>query len=131
MENKEKEIIEKLEELKNLLEDEDSNMDYIRQKAAVNLAVLTSILNDLKEGKHIVEALSEVLRSYDDALAKCLEAGAKADAEFMYDFTTHYLNSILSLAGNLCLVKDFLKDSEHLAFIKSKVRECLIYIDRL
>ena len=72
-----------------------------------------------------------MIRSYDDALAKCLDAGAKADDEFMYEFTVHYLNTILSLVANLFMANDFAKDKDNLAFLKSKVRECLIYIDRL
>lgn len=106
-------------------------MKELKEQQATNLVIIENIIKELEKGKSIVEASSKNLRSYDDALAKCLDIGAKADDEFMYDFTTQYINTILSLVANLCLVKDFAKDGDNLAFIKSKVRECLIYIDRL
>lgn len=123
------ELINMLEELKEELKND--SMDKIRHKSAENMVVVSEIIKDMKKGKSLVEASSEMIRSYDDALAKCLDAGAKADDEFMYDFTVHYLNTILSLVANLFLVEDFAKDKDNLAFLKSKVRECLIYIDRL
>lgn len=129
MEDIKKELINALKEVKKDLEDD--SLDEIRHKVANNLVTTHIIVKDIKDGKNIVEAVSEMIRSYDDALAKCLEAGAKADDEFMYDFTVHYLNTILSLVANLFLVEDFAKDKDNLAFLKSKVRECLIYIDRL
>lgn len=123
------ELINMLEELKEELKND--SMDKIRHKSAENMVVVSEIIKDMKKGKSLVEASSEMIRSYDDALAKCLDAGAKADDEFMYEFTVHYLNTILSLVANLFLVEDFAKDKDNLAFLKSKVRECLIYIDRL
>ena len=123
------ELINMLEELKEELKND--SMDKIRHKSAENMVVVSEIIKDMKKGKSLVEASSEMIRSYDDALAKCLDAGAKADDEFMYDFTVHYLNTILSLVANLFLVEDFAKDKDNLAFLKSKLRECLIYIDRL
>lgn len=123
------ELINMLEELKEELKNDSS--DKIRHKSAENMVVVSEIIKDMKKGKSLVEASSEMIRSYDDALAKCLDAGAKADDEFMYEFTVHYLNTILSLVANLFLVEDFAKDKDNLAFLKSKVRECLIYIDRL
>lgn len=129
MEDIKKELINALKEVKKDLEDD--SLDEIRHKVASNLATTHIIVKDIKDGKNIVEAVSNMLRSYDDALAKCLEAGAKADDDFMYDFTVNYLNTILSLVANLFLVTDFAKDKDNLAFLKSKVRECLIYIDRL
>ena len=123
------ELINMLEELKEELKND--SMDKIRHKSAENMVVVSEIIKDIKKGKSLVEASSEMIRSYDDALAKCLDAGAKADDEFMYEFTVHYLNTILSLVANLFLVEDFAKDKDNLAFLKSKVRECLIYIDRL
>ena len=129
MEDIKKELINALKEVKKDLEDD--SLDEIRHKVANNLVTTHIIVKDIKDGKNIVEAVSEMIRSYDDALAKCLEAGAKADDDFMYDFTVNYLNTILSLVANLFLVTDFAKDKDNLAFLKSKVRECLIYIDRL
>lgn len=123
------ELINMLEELKEELKND--SMDKIRHKSAENMVVVSEIIKDMKKDKSLVEASSEMIRSYDDALAKCLDAGAKADDEFMYGFTVHYLNTILSLVANLFLVEDFAKDKDNLAFLKSKVRECLIYIDRL
>ena len=123
------ELINMLKELKEELKND--SMDKIRHKSAENMVVVSEIIKDMKKGKSLVEASSEMIRSYDDALAKCLDAGAKADDEFMYEFTVHYLNTILSLVANLFLVEDFAKDKDNLAFLKSKVRECLIYIDRL
>ena len=123
------ELLEMLEELKEELK--DSSMDDIRHKSAENMIVTQAILEYLKEGKNIVEASSKIIRSYDDALGKCLDRGAKADDEFMYAFTTTYLSTLLGMIANLCLVKDFAKNRDNIAFIKSKVRECLIYIDRL
>lgn len=123
------ELINMLEELKEKLKNDF--MGKIRHKSAENMVVVSEIIKDMKKGKSLVEASSEMIRSYDDALAKCLDAGAKADDEFMYDFTVHYLNTILSLVANLFMVNDFAKDKDNLAFLKSKVRECLIYIDRL
>lgn len=123
------ELISMLEELKEELKNDF--MDKIRHKFAENMVVVSEIIKDMKKGKSLVEASSEMIRSYDDALAKCLDAGAKANDEFMYEFTVHYLNTILSLVANLFLVEDFAKDKDNLAFLKSKVRECLIYIDRL
>lgn len=123
------ELINMLEELKEELKND--SMDKIRHKSAENMVVVSEIIKDMKKAKSLVEASSEMIRSYDDALAKCLDAGAKADDEFMYEFTVHYLNTILSLVANLFLVEDFAKDKDNLAFLKSKVRECLIYIDRL
>lgn len=123
------ELISMLEELKEELKNDF--MDKIRHKSAENMVVVSEIIKDMKKGKSLVEASSEMIRSYDDALAKCLDAGAKANDEFMYEFTVHYLNTILSLVANLFLVEDFAKDKDNLAFLKSKVRECLIYIDRL
>ena len=123
------ELINMLEELKEELKND--SMDKIRHKSAENMVVVSEIIKDMKKSKSLVEASSEMIRSYDDALAKCLDAGAKADDEFMYEFTVHYLNTILSLVANLFLVEDFAKDKDNLAFLKSKVRECLIYIDRL
>ena len=123
------ELINMLEELKEELKND--SMDKIGHKSAENMVVVSEIIKDMKKGKSLVEASSEMIRSYDDALAKCLDAGAKADDEFMYEFTVHYLNTILSLVANLFLVEDFAKDKDNLAFLKSKVRECLIYIDRL
>ena len=123
------ELINMLEELKEELKNDF--MGKLRHKAAENMVVVSEIIKDMKKGKSLVEASSDMIRSYDDALAKCLDAGAKADDEFMYDFTVHYLNTILSLVANLFLVEDFAKDKDNLAFLKSKVRECLIYIDRL
>ena len=123
------ELISMLEELKEELKND--SMDKIRHKSAENMVVVSEIIKDMKKSKSLVEASSEMIRSYDDALAKCLDAGAKADDEFMYEFTVHYLNTILSLVANLFLVEDFAKDKDNLAFLKSKVRECLIYIDRL
>ena len=123
------ELINMLEELKEELKNDSK--DKIRHKSAENMVVVSEIIKDMKKGKSLVEASSEMIRSYDDALAKCLDAGAKADDEFMYEFTVHYLNTILSLVANLFLVEDFAKDKDNLAFLKSKVRECLIYIDRL
>ena len=123
------ELINMLEELKEELKND--SMDKIRHKSAENMVVVSEIIKDMKKSKSLVEASSEMIRSYDDALAKCLDAGAKADDEFMYECTVHYLNTILSLVANLFLVEDFAKDKDNLAFLKSKVRECLIYIDRL
>lgn len=124
------ELLEMLKELKEELENENTDMDDIRKQIIMNFMVLKDILKRTKE-KTIVEATSEIIRSYDDSLAKCLEAGAKMDDEFNYAFTTKYINTILSLVANLFLVTDFAKDKDNLAFLKSKVRECLIYIDRL
>ena len=123
------ELINMLEELKEELKND--SMDKIGHKSAENMVVVSEIIKDMKKGKSLVEASSEMIRSYDDALAKCWDADAKADDEFMYEFTVHYLNTILSLVANLFLVEDFAKDKDNLAFLKSKVRECLIYIDRL
>lgn len=107
------------------------DLKEIKREAAKNYAIVNEIMDIMAEDKTLVEASSEMIRSYDDALAKCLDAGAKADDEFMYDFTVHYLNTILSLVANLFMVDNFAKDKDNLAFLKSKVRECLIYIDRL
>lgn len=129
-----KEELEKmLEELKEDLEKklEDYKLDAVRYNNAEGIVTTHSILKNMDKGKSLVEASSDIIRSYDDALAKCLEAGAKADDEFMYVFTTQYLTTILSLVANLFTVKDFAKDKDNLAFLKSKVRECLIYIDIL
>jgi len=124
------ELKKMLKELQKELENENTDIDDIRKQAAINFIALNYILKKTKE-KTIVEATSEVIRSYDDSLAKCLEAGAKMDDDFNYDFTTRYINTILSLVANLFLVTDFAKDKDNLAFLKSKVRESLVYIDRL
>lgn len=124
-----KELTDMLEELKEDLE--YNPIDDIRKKSAESIIITQAILGYLMEGKTIVEASSKCLRSYDDALAKCLDKGAKADDDFMYAFTVNYLCNILGIISNLFLVEDFAKDKDNLAFLKSKVRECLIYIDRL
>ena len=124
------ELKKMLKELQEELENENTDIDDIRKQVIINFIVLKDILKRTKE-KTIVEATSEIIRSYDDSLAKCLEAGAKMDDAFNYDFTTRYINTILSLVANLFLVTDFAKDKDNLAFLKSKVKESLVYIDRL
>lgn len=107
------------------------NIKNLSRVSASNIAVCNNILEDIKE-MSLVEAVNKYIRSYDESLAYCLEKGASEDDEqFMYDFTTAYLNTILALVSNLFLVDNFAKKSSNRAFLKSKVRECLIYIDRL
>lgn len=123
-------ITKMLEDLKELLEEENTNIDDIRKQTVVNFGVLTDVLEKLKE-KSIVEAVSDIIRSYDDAIAMCLKAGAPDDDDFRYDFTVRYINMLLALIANLCLVKDFVKDKNNLKFIKDKLNECLLYLDRI
>lgn len=122
-------ITKMLNDLKELLE-ENTNIDDIRKQTVVNFGVLTDVLEKLKE-KSIVEAVSDIIRSYDDAIAMCLRAGAPDDDDFRYDFTVRYINMLLALIANLCLVKDFVKDKNNLKFIKEKLNECLLYLDRI
>ena len=125
-------LLEMLKELKeDLVKQEKYDTDGLGRTSAINLIAAKAILDQMKEGKTLVEASSKVVRSYDDALAKCLDEGQKADDEFMYDFTTNYLNSMLGILSCLFVVPEFAKDRENRAFLKSKVREALIYIDRL
>lgn len=125
------ELIKLLNEMKENLEKEDFNEEKVTKDAAINTVATIKILDSMKEGKTLVEASSSLVRSFDDALSKCLENGAAADDEFMYNFTTNYLNTQLGILSGLFSVKDIAKNRDNLAFLKSKVRECLVYIDRL
>lgn len=127
-----KETISKmLEDLKKLLEEENTDIADIRKQTIVNFGVLTDVLEKSKD-KSIVEATSDTIRSYDEAISKCSEVGAPInDKEFIYDFTTHYINMVLSLVSYLFLVKDFAKKEENLKFLKEKTKECLLYMDRI
>lgn len=123
------ELINELEKLKAILE--DSDIETMRKAAARGIALFAEVDDEMKDGKSVVEATSKYIRSFDEALSKCLEEGATADDEFMYGFTTHYLYTILTLVANLFMKEGFAKNRDNLAFLKSKVRECLVYIDRL
>lgn len=124
-------ITKMLEDLKKLLEEENTDIADIRKQTVVNFGVLTDVLEKSKD-KGIVEATSDTIRSYDEAISKCSEVGAPInDKEFIYDFTTRYINMVLSLVSYLFLVKDFAKKEENLKFLKEKTKECLLYMDRI
>lgn len=132
-----KDLEEILEQLKSTNNKTELKIEELTEATAINLVRTIEILYAVKKGKSLVEASSKFVRSYDDALAQCLKIGAednedfKDNEDFRYDFTTQYMNSILSLVANLVFVKDFAKDDKNRAFLKSKIRECLIYIDML
>ena len=95
-----------------------------------DLKALINVLEKAKD-KSIEEATNDVIRNYDEALAKCIEAGAKKDDEsFMYDFNTQYIHAALSLVSNLLLVNDFAKNKDNIEFVKNKINEVLTYIDK-
>ena len=96
-----------------------------------NITCVLKVLSGTK-GKSLVESASDVIRSYDEALSKCLKAGAKIeDKDFLYDFTTNYTNIVLTLVANLLITKDVAKDENNLSFLKGKLKECILYIDKL
>lgn len=126
------ELKKMLEEMKNDLDKRGKyNTEELTKNTASNLITALEILHSVNEGKSIIEASNEFIRSYDEALALCLKAGANDDEPFRYDFTTYYINTLLSLVANLISIKDFAKDPKNRAFLKSKIRESLIYIDML
>lgn len=132
----EKDIIKELEEILKELKSAKNDatqlkIEELKEATANNLIRAIEVIYAMSKGKSVVEASNKFIRSYDEALAKCLKTGAEDTDDFRYDFTTYYMNVILSLVANLVFVKDFAKDDKNRAFLKSKIRECLIYIDML
>lgn len=129
----EEDLIKILEDLKNVKEKlginshEDMLIEttsFHSRKTAQN--VFKNLKNNNLEG-----AFNEEIRSYEDALSKCLEAGATANDEFMHDFTANYISTLLGVFSNLLITKKVFGDKESVDFIKSKIKDCLKYMDRL
>ena len=105
--------------------------DELLEQFRTNAKCVINVLAGTKD-KTLVESANDVIRNYNEALAKCVDAGAKIeDKEFMYDFTATYTNAVLSLVANLLLVKDITKDESNIVFLKSKLEECSECIDKL
>lgn len=124
------ELIEKLRELQKELEAKNLDIGRIKDRSDTNAAATIAVLKEYGD-KSLVEAYSNVLRSYDDALAKCIEAGAEEDDDFIHKFTIHYVNTLLAIIANLLLMDEITGDKKNIAFIKSKIKESLLYIDKL
>ena len=105
--------------------------DELTEQIKTNVKCIAKVLSNTKD-KSLAESVNSVMRTYDEALAKCVDAGAKTeDKGFMYDFTTTYTNAVLSLVANLLLVKDITKNESNIVFLKSKLEECSACIDKL
>lgn len=131
----EEELIKILKEVKEFKEQYliDTTKDNLLEHAAFqNLRTTQKIVKNMEDNNiSLEEAFNGEIRTYEDALAKCLEAGATANDEFMHDFTSHYTYNVLGISANLFALEDFTKDKDNLDFLRTKVKECLKYIDRL
>ena len=128
----EEDVIKVLEDLKK-----------IKEKLGLNnedsMAIEMASFNSRKTAHNIVknptnnleDSFNEEIRSYENALSKCLEAGATANDDFIKDFTAHYISTLLGVFSNLLVLKDILENKDSVDFIKNKIKECLVYIDRL
>lgn len=130
----EEDLIKLLEDLKKFKEKigmkEIEEPTEIKTASFVNLKSSYNILDRLDD-KSLDDAFNDKIRSYENALAKCLEAGATADDDFMRDFTTHYTSTILGIMSNLLASEDFVKNKDNVDYTKNKIKECLKYMDRL
>lgn len=130
----EEDLIKLLEDLKKFKEKigmkEIEEPTEIKTASFVNLKSSYNILDRLDD-KSLDDAFNDEIRSYENALAKCLEAGATADDDFMRDFTTHYASTVLGIMSNLLASEDFVKNKDNVDFTKNKIKECLKYMDRL
>ena len=132
----EKEVKEELKKMLQEMSDDIANKGKyntgdLTKNTAENLIKTIEILHAMNNGATIMEATTKFIRAYEEAYGMCLKNGAEDNDEFKYDFTTYYINAILSLVANLISIKDFAKNDRNRAFLKSKIRECLIYIDML
>lgn len=100
-------------------------------EAIFNLEGTIDILNIINKGKSISEAFDDKIRSYESALARCLDNGATADSEFLSKFTSAYIHEVLGIISNLVSIKGITKDKDNVEFLKEKTKECLKYMDRL
>jgi hypothetical protein len=130
----EEDLIKLLEDLKKFKEKigmkEIEEPTEIKTASFVNLKSSYNILDRLDD-KSLDDAFNDEIRSYENALAKCLEAGATADDDFMRDFTTHYTSTVLGIMSNLLASEDFVKNKDNVDYTKNKIKECLKYMDRL
>lgn len=130
----EEDLIKLLEDVKKLKEKlgmkEIEEPKEIETASFVNLKSSCNILDGLDD-KSLDDAFNDEIRSYENALAKCLEAGATADDDFIRDFTTHYMSTVLGIMSNLLITKEVFEDKDNIDFIKSKIKDCLKYMDRL
>lgn len=130
----EEDLIKLLEDLKKFKEKigmkEIEEPTEIKTASFVNLKSSYNILDRLDD-KPLDDAFNDEIRSYENALAKCLEAGATADDDFMRNFTTHYTSTVLGIMSNLLASEDFVKNKDNVDYTKNKIKECLKYMDRL
>lgn len=131
----EEELMKILKEVKEFKEQYmmGDNKSVILEHAAFgSLRTTQRIVKNMKEiNVSLEKAFDDEIRSYEDALAKCLDAGATADDDFVHDFTSHYIYNLLGIAANLFALENFTKDKDNLDFLRTKVKECLKYMDRL
>lgn len=131
----EEELMKILKEVKEFKEQclMDTTKDTILEHAAFqNLRTTQRIVKTMEEdNKTLEESLNNEIRSYENALAKCLEIGATADDEFMHNFTSHYIYNVLGVTANIFALEDFTKDKDNVEFLRNKVKECLKYMDRI
>lgn len=138
----EKEILETLSNLRSEVEDlkkvasflnneEPSDKDKITVCSTMNCENTGVILDKMEEGNSLENAFNKVVRPYSDALTMCAQNGRTLDNDFMHEFTTHHVNATLNICANLFIAKGVAKNKDSLDFLKSKIRECLVYIDNL
>lgn len=138
----EEEILSGLESLRKELEnlghevsllsnEEPTDHEKIVACNAMNSHETDFILEKVQEGDSLEEAFNKTVRTYDDALTMCAKDGSTLNNAFIHEFTVHHVNAVLGICANLLMSESVTKNKDSIDLLKSKIRECLVYIDNL